>query len=166
MELPDPLHPAVIHFPIVLILLGAGASVFALFIRGWHLPKYTALLLVLGVAGVFVALNTGEKAEHEAKPLTLEVHEIVEEHEHWADRTRNAVALAAVLAVVSAFLGRGMIARGVALLAAIVALTAAYCVYETARHGGELVYENGIGVKKLVRPAAAVAPITPAAPAP
>ncbi len=166
MELPDPLHPAVIHFPIVFILAGAVAAVVALFIRGWMVPKYTALLLLLGAAGVFVALNTGEQAEHEAKPLTPAVHEIVEEHEEWADHTRNAVVTAAVLAVISALMGRGMIARGLALLAAIAAVTAALCVYQTARHGGELVYENGIGVKKLVRPPAAAVPITPAPPAP
>ena len=32
--IPDPLHPAVVHFPIVLLLLGAPVAVVAVFVRG------------------------------------------------------------------------------------------------------------------------------------
>jgi hypothetical protein len=36
IPIPSPLHPAIVHFPIVLILLGAVGV--AVFIRRWHLP--------------------------------------------------------------------------------------------------------------------------------
>jgi hypothetical protein len=49
--MPDPLRPAVDHFPIVLILLGAVAAIVAAIWRGGHLPRFAAVLLGLGALG-------------------------------------------------------------------------------------------------------------------
>lgn len=51
--MPDPLHPAVDHFPIVLILLGAVAAIVAAIWRGGHLPRFGAVLLGLGALGAW-----------------------------------------------------------------------------------------------------------------
>lgn len=63
IPLPDPLHPAVVHFPVALLLLGAAVAVLAVFVRRWHLPLFAAIALSLGALGAVAATVTGEKEE-------------------------------------------------------------------------------------------------------
>ena len=59
--IPDPLHPAIVHFPIVLLLLGAPLAVLAVFVRKWQLPLLAAVVLGLGGAGAITATWSGGK---------------------------------------------------------------------------------------------------------
>ncbi len=147
--IPDPLHPAVVHFPIVLILLGAVVAVSAVFIRRWHLPVLTAILLLGGAGGAVVATWTGEEDAEMAGEISQPADAILEEHEEWGEWTRNVAVVAALLAVGAA--GMGMtrhprVARGIGVAAALVALGAAYSVGMTGHYGGLLVYKHGVGI--------------------
>jgi len=147
IPLPDPLHPAIVHFPIVLILIGTAIAVLAVFVRRWHLPWIAATLLICGAAGAFAATWSGDVAEEAIGELPENVGQILEEHEEWGERTRNAAILAAVLAAAAASLGRfPIVSRSASVATALVALGAAFCVTETAHYGGLLVYKHGVGV--------------------
>ena len=61
IPIPNPLHPAVVHFPIVLILFGAAVACAAVVVSRWHLPAIAAVLLGLGAIGAIVATVTGEQ---------------------------------------------------------------------------------------------------------
>ena len=129
IPLPSPLHPAVVHFPIVLILVGMVCAVVAVFVRRWHLPLLAALVLSAGALGSVAAVVTGE-------------------HEEWGERTRNVALLSAMLGVAAAATSRLRVAgRALSVLAAAAALTAAYSVAQTGHYGGQLVYRHGVGVK-------------------
>lgn len=144
---PNPLHPAVAHFPIVLILLGTVVGLLAVFIRRWHLPLLAALLLALGALGALAATWSGDKAEDSAGDLSHNVEEVLEEHEEWGETTRNVAMLAAILGVAAAAASRFPVpARGLSVATALVAILAGYCVMVTGHHGGELVYRHGVGV--------------------
>lgn len=145
--IPDPLHPAVVHFPIVLLLLGAPLAVVSLFLRKWHLPVLTAAVLALGGAGAVVAAWTGEEAAELAGELSGSGEKTLDAHEEWGERTRNAGLVAAVLAIVSAALGRNPVAgRALGAAAAIAAVAAAFSVAQAGHYGGEVVYKHGVGV--------------------
>lgn len=144
---PDPLHPAVVHFPIVLLLLGAPLAVVSLFLRKYHLPVLTAAVLALGGAGALVATWTGEEAAELAGELSGRGDKALDAHEEWGDRARNAAIVAALLAVASAALGRKPVAgRALGAAAAIGAVGAAFFVAQAGHYGGEVVYKHGVGV--------------------
>jgi uncharacterized membrane protein len=160
--MPDPLHPAVVHFPIVLILLGAASAIVATFWRGGHLPRFAALLLAPGALGTWAAVETGESSGGLLETGSPQMESLVEAHETWAKRTLAVTVVAAVAAVASALVGRWpRYARGVAVIAAVASAAAAYAVYETGHRGGALVYRHAAGVEMAANaPAAAVGAAT------
>jgi uncharacterized membrane protein len=145
-SLPSPLHPALVHFPIVLILLGSVVAVAAAFIRRWHLPVIAAALFVLGALGTVIAVQTGER-EGELVGETPAIEQILDQHEKWAERTQLAAIIVALLAVAAAVTSRWpRAARTLGGVAAAGALAATWCVAETGHYGGQLVYRHGAGV--------------------
>jgi uncharacterized membrane protein len=172
-SIPNPLHPAVVHFPIVLLLLGAAVAVAGVFVNRWHLAWVAAGLLGLGAVGCFFAVKSGDAAKESAGEPSPTVEALVDAHEKWAERTEIVGAVAAALAIGAAVLGAvpasrrrkerptekgalhsnagwitpGSLALTARVLTAGVALMACFFVYETARRGGELAYGHGVGVK-------------------
>jgi uncharacterized membrane protein len=145
--IPDPLHPAVVHFPIVLLLLGAPLAVAAVFFRRWHLPVLAAAVLTLGAAGALVATWTGDEAAELAGKLSGDAERVLDDHEEWGERTRNAGIVAAALALISVVLFRkGTVARGLGASAALAAIAAAFSVVQAGHYGGQVVYRHGVGV--------------------
>jgi uncharacterized membrane protein len=145
--IPNPLHPALVHFPIVLILLGTAVGVVAVFLRRWHLPWLAAGLLTAGALGAFAATWSGGNDEELAGKLTPQAEQILEEHEEWGERARNLAIAAALLAVAGASTTSfPKTSRGLALATALVALASSYAVAEAGHYGGLLVYKNGVGV--------------------
>jgi uncharacterized membrane protein len=145
--IPDPLHPVLVHFPIVLILIGAVVAVTAVFLKRWHLPQIAAVLLALGALGALAAVQTGEEEGEMVFQISEGTESILELHEDWAETTRSLAIVAAILAVVSACLFRFPItSRVFAVVTAMMALAAAYAVAQTGHYGGQLVYQHGVGI--------------------
>ncbi|MBV8376693.1 MAG: hypothetical protein JO279_06770 [Verrucomicrobia bacterium] len=146
-EIPDPLHPAVVHFPIVLIFLGTLLSILAIFIRRGALPQYTAVALILAAAGAQLAVNTGSdqidgvlERMPDAKPLILV-------HAEWGLKTRTAAVIAAVASLVALPFHRFKTFRRVlAFIIAAITVWACFCAFEAAAHGGAMVFHHGVGV--------------------
>lgn len=161
--MPDPLHPALVHFPVVLVTLGSVAAIVAVFWRKGYVPAFAAVLLGLGALGAWAALASGRSDGGLLEKVSPQMESLLEAHESWAERTLTAAMIAAVAAVGSACLGRfPRAARGVAAVAALAAGVASYTVYETGHRGGALVFEHGAGVAvRASAPAAAGAPKSP-----
>lgn len=150
VNIPDPLHPAVVHFPIVLILIGTAAAIAALVWPRAALALNAAILLSLGAAGAIAATWSGEEDEEIAEQAGPQAERIFEEHEEWGERSRNAAILASLMAVAAAVaLKRApRISRSAAALSAVIALAASWCVMEAGHYGGRLVYEYGVGIRQ------------------
>src|SRR3974390_791004 len=92
---PNPLHPAIVHFPIVLLLLGALVAIVAVF---WHkhgVPALAAGLLVLGALGTWGAVESGESDGGLVENTAPQVNALVDAHETWAKRTLGISIVAA-----------------------------------------------------------------------
>ena len=163
IPLPDPLHPAIVHFPVALLLVGAGMAVAAVFVRRWHLPLFAAILLSLGALGAVAATVTGEEEEEKVEHAIPSAEPVLEEHAEWGESARNAGILSAVLAIgAAAVASRPVIGRFLSVLTAFVAIGAGYAVAQAGHFGGELVYRHGAGVTVGAAAAGAAVPASPA----
>jgi len=147
---PTTLHPAVVHFPIALLLAAAGFEASCLVFRRFlWLDRSAAALLILGSFGLGAAYLTGDRAAEAAAPVAGVAQGILADHQDLALLTLWACAAAVVLRLFVSWLGRDdlEVHLGIFRLAALVLVfvTAALVVL-TAYHGGLLVFEHGIGV--------------------
>jgi uncharacterized membrane protein len=144
MEALAPFHPAIVHTPIALIIVGAVFELAgrALDREWWR--KAAFAMLVVGVLGAGAAVLSGRAAEEGVEKQGVSKHAI-EEHEEIAQLTLW-LGLGAVLT--RALAGRFGAARAaVAGLALLLHLAAATTVGIAGYRGGRLVFEHGAGVK-------------------
>jgi uncharacterized membrane protein len=153
--LPDPLHPAAVHFPIVLVLLGAAVAVAALAWPRGQLPRWAAVLLVLGAAGAGIAYWSGEQGKELVGLLSPAAESLLDQHEDSAKFTLIAAIAAALLSVTGLVATRRpALAKTLRIATAAAGLTAAALVGLTGHRGGMMVYHHAVGVE---RPPATVA---------
>lgn len=147
--MPDPLHPAVVHFPVALILLGAPLAVAAVFFP--RLAFLAAVVLALGSAGAAVAVVTGEREKRDEIAVPAgEGREVLRRHEKSGESARNAVSLAALVVVGAVVCRKKSCAKLAVFLAAAAATAAMFAAWQVAvagHTGGELVYHHGVGLR-------------------
>lgn len=148
MQATAPWHPIIVHFAIAFVLAGVGFRLISLVRRLASFNAAAVVLLLAGTVAVVLATFSGTAA-HSPVERVPGTADLVKEHEEWGERTRTvflAVAAAEILALVMA--RRGW-ARPLAYASAGLCLVGSFLLYETAEHGGELVYSyaGGVGIR-------------------
>jgi uncharacterized membrane protein len=143
--IPDPLHPAIVHFPIVLAVLLPFAAVVALLSirRGAPARKVWPVLVVLAAllfGAAFVSVRTGEAQEERVEDV-LASERPLHDHEESAERFLVLAGIVFALSPIGLLKGRAGVAGRVALGVGSLALVAA--IWPVGTTGGELVYEHG-----------------------
>ena len=142
--LPDPLHPAVVHFPIVLMFLLPIAAIAALWYRrrqpGARAPWIlTTVLAGALTASAWLAVQTGESAGEGVEEVVPEA--ALEGHEEAAERFLLLSGGVLVLAGAGLVRGRLGTAARLATTAGALGLVAAGAL--VGHSGGALVYRHG-----------------------
>jgi uncharacterized membrane protein len=144
--LPDPLHPAVVHFPIVLMFILPVAALGALWAIRRGAPQRLAwavpLLVAAALAGSsWVAVETGEQQEERAEDAVGE--RVLNTHEEAAERF---LALSTVMLVITAagFAG-GTAGRVLRVTGAVAAVALIGAGYQVGHSGGRIVYGDATG---------------------
>jgi uncharacterized membrane protein len=162
--LPDPLHPAIVHFPIALSLVALLFELLARHPKGRSLEGAAGFLFVLAALGAVAAVLSGQAARDEAVvpqavvPL-INRHEEVGELAMWV--------LLAVVAVRLLLAWRGWFRGVVPWVFLLAAAAAAGAVGYNGYLGGKMVFDHGLGtapVQQQVPPKVSVTmPFPPAA---
>jgi uncharacterized membrane protein len=144
MEALAPLHPAIVHTPIALIIVGAAFELLGRALDSEWWRKAAFAMLIVGVLGASLAVLSGNEAgEHAERQGVSE--QAVDEHEEIA---LLALWLGLGAVVTRAAAGRlGAARAAVAGLALLLHLAAAVTVGIAGFRGGRLVFEHGAGVK-------------------
>lgn len=143
--LPDPIHPLIVHFPVVLAILVPLAALWALVAARRAPSSRRAWLAVVALAAVLVgstwlAVETGENEEERVEEV-LASEAPLSRHEERADQFLAVAVVALALALAGLAPGRvGGIGRAAATVAALVLIPAGIRV---GHSGGELVYVHG-----------------------
>jgi uncharacterized membrane protein len=141
------LHPQVVHFVIGILIVGVVFRVVALTGKlKWTGPAATTLLVIGGCAA-WVAAKSGTAAHGPVERIPG-AREAVQSHEEWGERTRNVFVGVAALELIALVLPVG-VRRTARAVSAIAGLAGVAVLYETAEHGGELVYAyaGGVGIR-------------------
>lgn len=150
--LPDPLHPAVVHFPIVLMAFLPLAALGALWavrrgvapIRAWVVPVAMAGALTLSA---WASLETGQDQEERAEEVVGEQR--IETHEEAAERF--LIFSGVVFALSAAGLVRGVAGKSARAAATVATLGLLVAGYQVGHSGGTLVYGDAAapGISQL-----------------
>jgi uncharacterized membrane protein len=134
------LHPLVVHFPIMFLLIAAIMQLAGFFVFKRELSWIVLVLLILGFIGAYVA---GKYVHPHTHGLTERAATILAEHDLYADWTVWLSGLGSVLKIVSHFaLKRKLWAEAIV---ALVLIGAAYAVSMAGHHGAQLVHIEGVG---------------------
>jgi uncharacterized membrane protein len=162
--LPNPLHPAIVHFPIVLALLLPLFAIGALVairkgarpLRAWSLPLAVGAALTLSS---WVAVETGESQDERVERVVgnapLETHE---------EAAELFLTLTGVLLLVSATgLVGGVVGRAGRITATVGAVALIIVAAQVGHSGGELVYRHGAASAYVPNPTGASADVSTSA---
>lgn len=134
------LHPMVVHFPIVLLLIAFISQLIGLFVITKELSWVTLVLLFLAVVGGFVAAKITHAHPHD---LPERILQIFEEHEWYANATLWISSIALVLKIVSHFYIKNN--RWLEIFLTIVIFLSAITVSLTGHLGSQLVHIENVG---------------------
>lgn len=142
--IPDPLHPAVVHFPIVFAVLLPFITAGALWAirrgaiprRAWLFPLALAATLTVSA---LVAVKSGQAQEDRVETIVGE--RAVQGHEEAAELF--LVLSGVLLAVMAAGMAPGVMGRAARIVAALGAIGLLGAGYRVGASGGDLVYRHG-----------------------
>ncbi len=154
--LPEPLHPAVVHFPLVLAFLLPISALVALWTirrgaatrRAWAVPVAFALALS---ASAWLALETGQSEEDRVESVVSE--NAIHGHEEAAERFLLFSGVTGLLVIVG--LAGGTVGTAARLLATVGSFALTLAAVQVGAAGGELVYRHGAASAYVQAPGSA-----------
>lgn len=136
------LHPLVVHFPIVLLLLAFLAQVISFFLWKKQLNWATFLLLIGGFLGAYIAstyVHPHTTGLSEAAKLVLEKHDLFADYTIWLS------GLGLLLKGISLFILKDKVWFEIVI--ALLLAGAAYSVSQAGHYGATLAHIHGVGIQ-------------------
>ncbi|MDQ6480573.1 DUF2231 domain-containing protein [Dyadobacter sp. LHD-138] len=136
------LHPLVVHFPIVLLIMAALLQWVGLFVYKKEITIIAWVVLLFGFIGAYASSTWFHPHTSE---LAAAVQAVLEEHEKYASYTQWLSGIALLIQSVNLFFLKRNVWVNISV--AIAMSAAAFFVAYTGHHGAELVHKYGVGAK-------------------
>lgn len=145
MQLPNigSMHPYVVHIVVGLTIAGCVLRIISLTGKWSWMNQAAATALILGAIAAVVGVKSGLDAHGPAERVPGARPAVVE-HEDWGERTRNLFLV--IAAVELAALAIPSRRRWLYFASGALGVAGLVAIYETAEHGGDLVYSHAGGV--------------------
>jgi uncharacterized membrane protein len=138
----ETLHPLVIHFPIVLLLMAAFSQIAGMFVFKNELSWVTMFILLGGFIGAYVAGSYVHP--HIGGELSLKAKQVLKAHEDYASYTTWLSGIGLLLKIVSHFvLKRKMWMEAIV---AIVLVGTAFTISKAGHYGAQLTHIEQVEV--------------------
>ncbi len=134
------LHPLIVHFAIVLILVAAGMQFVNLYFMKKEIAWIITTILFVGVLAAWFAAKNFHPHTH---GISEHAQLVLDQHDKWADWTINSGIVALLLQIINLFTFKER--RWAASVIAIVLAISAYSVSRAGHYGSQLVHIEGIG---------------------
>ncbi len=140
-EFPN-LHPLLVHFPIVLLLLAMLAQLAVLFFpKNSQLKWLTFFFLISGCLGTFIAIQTAVHISGEADDKAIEIFEA---HQRFANLTLWFSLAATIIRLATL---KWFKKKFVEIILTVLLITISIFVTITGHHGAQLVHIYDVGPK-------------------
>lgn len=140
------MHPYVVHIVVGFIIAGCVLRIISLAGKWNWMNQAAATALILGAVASVVAWQSGLDAHGPAERVPGARTAVIE-HEEWGRRAKNLFLLIAGVEIIGLVLPTRR--RVVNFASAALGVVGLCVIYETAEHGGELVYSyaGGVGLR-------------------
>lgn len=161
--IPEPLHPALVHFPIALAILlpfGILAGLFLIHRGARPRPVWAGLVIAAAVlfGSAFASVKTGEAQEERVEDVVASERPL---HDHEEAAERFLIISGVVLALATLGLVNGRVGTAGRAAMAVGSIVLVVAVWQVGGSGGDLVYRYGAAqahVPSSSRTADAIAP--------
>ena len=153
------MHPLIVHFAIVLIIVAAAIQLLNVIILKKELAWIITAILLIGFLAAWFAANNFHPHTH---GLSEHAKLVLEQHDKFAEWTINTAMVGLALQIIYLFLlkyNKAMkttpvegvdgfasnLSRISVIVIAIVLLSSAYCVSRAGHYGSQLVHIEGVG---------------------
>lgn len=134
------LHPLIVHFAIVLIIVAAAMQLLNLYFMKKEIAWIITAILFVGVLAAWVA---GRNFHPHTHGISDHAQLVLDQHDKWADWTTYSGIIALILQGVNLFVFKDK--RWAAAVVAVVLAVSAYSVACAGHYGSQLVHIEGIG---------------------
>lgn len=143
------LHPAVSHFPIAFLFLSLGLKIAIVVFKQNQLQTSYRLLLYLGTAFILPTLFLGDMALDIVKTKACRL-DLIHEHEELGEQTLYFFigAILMEMAIMATPMARYIKKFFLDCFILLILGCGCFFLFETAEHGAELVYDQGVAVKR------------------
>jgi uncharacterized membrane protein len=134
------LHPLIVHFAIVLILVAAGLQLLNIYLMKKEISWIVTGILLVGVVAAWFAAKNFHPHTH---GISEHAQLVLDQHDKWADWTIYSGIVALLLQITNLFVFK--LKRQAAAIVAIALVVSAYSVSRAGHYGSQLVHIEGIG---------------------